>query len=288
MQKNLFSFLFFLVIITMLGCNAINPKEELPTYIVIDSTSVMPTIIEKHGSVSHKITDVWVYYNRTLLGTYELPAKIPILAKGKGELTLVAGIWENGLSGTRSKYPFYAANTLNFEAKPTEIIHHHPVFNYRDAALANVTYSVEDFEQGNGFIKLSGDTSVVRTNLPNEVFEGSWSGKILLKDTIKNVETITSQIYSLGVSKEAYLEMNYKSDIPFAVKVKASKNGSYYFLDIISLKAKNVWNKTYLNIGGFGNAYQGGQFQFYIQANLPSGQTEGKLLIDNFKVIRYN
>lgn len=58
----LFSFAFLWV--GMLGstaCNIVNPAESVPTYIIIDSVRLNPTLAEKHGSVSHKITDVWVY-----------------------------------------------------------------------------------------------------------------------------------------------------------------------------------------------------------------------------------
>jgi hypothetical protein len=97
-MKKVFHFFASILIIGAFGCNAINPAEKVPTYIQIDSVQVLNMVPAKHGSVSHKITDVWVYYNLQLLGAFELPAKIPVLADGKGQLQVVAGIWDNGLS----------------------------------------------------------------------------------------------------------------------------------------------------------------------------------------------
>ena len=95
------SFLCFLFMLQ--GCNLVNPKEDIPTYISMDSVFLQSTVPVIHGSVSHKITDVWVYYNRELLGAYQLPARVPVIAKSRGQLQIVAGIWEDGLSGIRAK-----------------------------------------------------------------------------------------------------------------------------------------------------------------------------------------
>lgn len=269
------------------SCNMINPKEGVPTYIQIDSVQVNPTDLAKHGSVNHKIKDVWVYYQRQLLGAFELPAKIPVLATGKGQLQVVAGIWDNGLSGTRAKYPFYTVDTFTFNANPTNTIKHIPKFNYRTTEDV-ITYFIENFEQGNTFVRRFGDSSFARTKDPTEVFEDEWSGKIDLHDTINYVEIITSKEFFLPINREAYLELNYKSDIDFTVRTEIYHLGNYYNFDIIGLKAKQEWTKVYLNLTGFSATYQGGKSKYVIQALLPTNKSSAKVLIDNFKIIYFN
>lgn len=269
------------------ACNIVNPAESIPTYIQLDSVTLQSTVPEKHGSVSHKISDVWVYYNLQLLGAFELPAKVPVLANGKGQLQILAGIWDNGLSGTRVKYPFYIVDTFSFTAQPGQSIQHNPVFQYRTADQPIIRYFVENFEQGNSFMPLAGDTSLVRTNNINEVFEGTWSGKLYMRDTDATAQCITSQAFAIPPSKEAYLELNYKNDVPFDVRLEVLWNGSTIRSDIISLRERSVWNKAYLRLGGFASTYQNGQFKFYIRSSLPTGKSEGTILIDNFKVIYF-
>jgi hypothetical protein len=265
----------------------VNPAESVPTYIVIDSVRLNPTLTEKHGSVSHKITDVWVYYNLQLLGAFELPAKVPVLANGKGQLQILAGIWDNGLSGTRVKYPFYTVDTFTFNANPGKTIAHTPNFLYRTADQPIIRYAVENFEQGNSFMPLAGDTSLTRTNKLEEVFEGTWSGKMYMRDTDKTAQCITSQEYPLPASRDAYLELNYKNDVPFDVRLEVFWNGSTIRSDIISLRERSTWNKVYLRLGGFASTYQNGKFKFYFRSTLPPDKTEGTILIDNFKVIYF-
>lgn len=284
----LFSLAFLWV--GMLGstaCNIVNPAESVPTYIIIDSVRLNPTLAEKHGSVSHKITDVWVYYNLQLLGAFELPAKVPVLANGKGQLQILAGIWDNGLSGTRTKYPFYTVDTFTFNATPGKSIAYTPNFYYRTADQPVIRYVVENFEQGNSFMPLAGDTSLIRTNAINEVYEGTWSGKMYMRDTDKTAQCITSQDFPLPASRDAYLELNYKNDVSFDVRLEVFWNGSTIRSDIISLRERSTWNKVYLRLGGFASTYQNGKFKFYLRSTLPPGKTEGTILLDNFKVIYF-
>ncbi len=287
-MKKLFASLIIFMLFILQACNIINPKETVPTYIKIDSVQVLPTITSTHGSVSHKITDVWVYYDRQLLGPYELPAKIPVLATTKGQLQLVAGIWDNGLSGTRVKYPFYNVDTFTFSPSPTNTISYTPKFIYRTADTPKINYFIENFEQGNGLVKLSGDTSFTRTNIAGEVFEEDWSAKLNLDTAATYAEAITGEQYSLTPNKEAYLELNYKSEAPLFIATKIYHLGTYETLDIINLKSRDTWTKVYLNLTGFAASYQNGKFQFIIKAVLPEGTEKAKVLIDNLKVIYFN
>jgi hypothetical protein len=279
----------FMVATLFYSCNIINPAEEIPTYIQIDSVQVKPTLTSKHGSVNHKITDVWVYYNRDIVGPFELPARIPILAKDQGQIQILAGIYQDGLSVTRIRYPFFTVDTFSFKASPAEIIKHTPIFNYRTADTPGISYLIEDFEQGNIFAKrYNNDTTVVRTNTAGEVFEGDWSGLIRFNDTMDNAESITSQSYNLPPNREAYLEINYKSDLAFDIGTEILYQGTYVNTTIISLKSTKQWNKVYVKLGGFADTFQGGSFKFAFKVNKPSGVGSASVYLDNFKIIYYN
>ncbi len=276
-----------LLLIAFQACNMVNPKETIPTYIQIDSVHLESTVPAIHGTVSQKITDVWVYYNRQLLGAYQLPAKVPVITNGRGELEIIGGIWDDGLSGVRAKYPFYTVDTFSFDASPANIIKYTPTFHYRTADSESTNYFVEDFEQGNSFERLNGDTTFVKTNIPEDVFEGIWSSKLELSDTVSFGECITVQEFTLPAGRMCYLELNYKSDIPFVLRTQIKKFGVTTNVDLTGINPTTKWNKIYFNFGGFPNAFQPATFRFLLDAKLLDGVTHGKILIDNFKIINF-
>ena len=94
----------------------INPQSS-----IITNTSEI--ILDENG-VTDNITDAWVYLNDNLQGVYELPANFPVLAKGNQTLRVKAGIKLNGISSTRSPYPFYESfiDTIDLKLNETIII----------------------------------------------------------------------------------------------------------------------------------------------------------------------
>lgn len=287
-MKIVFTVGVLIIMFWLSGCNMVNPAEKVPTYFNIDTTTVLSTASATHGSTSHKITDVWVYYNFELLGAYELPARIPVIAEGKGQLQLVAGIWDNGLSGTRARYPFYNVDTHSFIAAPGQVINYFPKFTYRTADTPAIKYFSEGFEQGNIFVPLNGDTSFAKTNDKAEVFEGDWSAKMNLTTANPTGESITTQEFFLTPNRDAYLELNYKSDVPFDLRTQILHLGTTVTSDVMSFKARSSWTKVYVNLTGFAASFQYGKFKFLLKSALLSGQTSANLYIDNFKIIYYN
>lgn len=274
-----------LITVFFSNCNIVNPTETIPTYIKIDSVSLISTQSAIHGSVSHKIKDVWVFYERELLGAFELPAKIPVLANNKGQLQIIAGVWDNGLSGTRARYPFYTVDTFSIDPQPGKTIQHTPVFNYRTADVPPIKYFVESFEQGNSFKARNGKTTFVKTDISGEVYEGNWSSKVELNDTLTDFEGITTQEFVIPPGSDAYVELDYKSDTPFEVYLELNYQGNVFTLFVIGLNSKKEWTKVYLNLSGYAVTYQNAKCKVILRglrdANIPISKT----LIDNFKFI---
>ena len=96
---------FLLCLIYYSSCSVLNQEEPVPSYVNIESIKLKTT--PNQGSASHKITDVWVFNDTEFLGMFPLPAKIPLLLYGEQNLTLQAGIKENGIGSTQKNYPFY-------------------------------------------------------------------------------------------------------------------------------------------------------------------------------------
>ncbi len=278
--------LFILIITCFLGtgCNLINPKEDIPTYVHIDSftfTSANPGLT---GTSRQDINSVFAYLDGEPLGVYELPADIPVLINGTKELQLAPGVNEQGLNDFKLSYPLFAFYNTNITADPGKTITVNPETKYID----DLKYWRTDFESGNTFQKLSGDTSVRSVSGADSVFEGGESGGIFLNaNTYKNAEAFTD--ISIFPGQNGYLEFHYKSTLSFAVGMLAAlPDGSIQPVYLAGVKPKGEWNKFYLNISQFTSAYPNAQkFAVILRTELENGQTDGYVLLDNIKVISY-
>jgi len=99
-------FLFLFGIFLFQSCKKADINDGVPSYISIPSIKV-DSIQSGVGSNSNKITDAWIYFDNNLQGVYPLPATFPVLLQGKQNISIKAGIKNNGIAATRAKYPFY-------------------------------------------------------------------------------------------------------------------------------------------------------------------------------------
>ncbi len=286
MKNNIKIIIGFLIIVfgyTFLpSCNVINPKEEIPTFIQVDSVTLSDNAAIEEGTLSHKIVDIWAYSNNQLLGAFQVPARIPVLGSDNKNISLVAGVWENGLSGNREKYGFLTIDTLTLQTQPATTVKHVAKYQYRD----NITVvQNEDFEQGNSFIFKDGDTTLVKTYTSNEVFEGLSSGKIYLHDSIKTSKIISASSFSLTAGNQSFLEINYKSDFPFSVLLETYFNTNYLTETLVGVNAKNYWNKMYIKLSDKPIQFPGATFKILFSMALPDGVTKGNFYIDNVKIV---
>ncbi|OSZ79459.1 hypothetical protein CAP35_14765 [Chitinophagaceae bacterium IBVUCB1] len=269
------------------GCNIINPTEQVPTYIKIDSLRVVSNDLNKTGSTSSKISSVWVYADNALLGAYDLPANIPVPINSSSFITLSPGISFSGLKSFQVLYPFYSNDTFNLKAMPGKTYYHTGKVSYNEAAQFQWK---EDFETGNTFLKLydykTEDTSLVRTTDPSKVFEGGSSGYIYLTTTHPNSENINNKDIPVKTG-EAYIEVNYKCNTPFEVGLQTSKSGQPYSEYIGGVKANESWSKMYIGVQTFIGTYSASSVRLLVKAKLPEGASNAYVLIDNIKLITY-
>ncbi len=271
------------------SCNIINPKEEIPTYIFIDSIKLSNVAPSVHGSPSERIKDAWVYLDNNLIGAYELPAKVPlILLKDSNEVSIRAGVWDNGISGTRVQYPYYLISNNLVPASPGNTIPLDVTTKYNE----NVSFHlIEDFEQGNSFIKfLNADTTLLRTGTLATDLRGANIAKMELNRTAGAIggQSITSQSVNIPSTLQSYIEIDYRCNVPFTIAAQITGiNAPVITGDIIGLRERADWNKVYINLTEYGVNNAGRDFNFMIKASLPDGQNEGFVEIDNFKVLSF-
>jgi hypothetical protein len=284
------SYCFFLLIIIFFylffsSCEIYNPKEAIPSYIKIESVSLTTT--PEQGTNSHNISDVWIYIDDKMIGGFELPAKVPILNEGKHVLKVYPGIKINGIGSTRGIYPFYTyySQTINLVKDSTIIIK--PSFTYTSSVKFEWK---ENFEDGGVSLKTLEDSVMHKSNTENDkVFGGNYCGYINL---INNSTTLTYDSYSsyaLPKGIPIYMELNYKCNQAFTVGLHSysSSGGTEYAVLTIN-NSNNIWKKIYVNLSNAVNLQPSvTNFYVYFQATKDTNIDNGKIFIDNIKLLHY-
>lgn len=278
-------YVFFLISLMWLfinSCNLINPDEDIPAYIKIDSISLTTNVI-KEGSNSHKIVDAWIYLDNNPIGVYQLPCNVPVLEKGMHKIDIRPGVLQNGISNTHLAYPFYQfISKENVELKEGQAT---TIENCVTSYFPSDTFPIiENFDNGITFFN---DPDLLDTNTASAVFEGNGSGYIKLANGQTNFE-IKSTPVQLPKGDPVYLEMNYKTDLPFTVGLETEDFfGNKTQRAILIVNAKSEWNKIYIELAPTIVASSNGYKYSLIFGTERSETPEAYIFLDNIKVVHY-
>lgn len=279
--------------ITFLSCNKKDDPALIPSYLSIDKIAL--NVVPGQGTAAEQISDVWVYANQQFIGAFEMPVKVPLLLEGETDIRLMAGIKLNGISSTRTYYPF-----LNPILKKVNLVRD-SVYTFGQVSTSyndNLKFAwMEDFE---GAV-LSFDTTsksnvgLVRTSDPALLFNypgelNEFSGYAYLSSDSAIFEAMSVEKYEFPPSgAEVFMEMNYASDNEFVVGVKYLALGMIVQRPLLYVKPSQEWNKIYVNltVPKF-DTPSATDFQIFIGARTDQGDAEGYILLDNLKLIHIN
>lgn len=289
MSKGIYIIAFFLLITTIQSCKLINPPELIPSYLYITDITVNANA-STEGSSSDNIVDAWVYIDGNLIGTYELPAKIPVIAEGNYTLQVYGGIKNSGFSAQRKIYPFYNPyeTTLTYKANETDTIT--PVLTYKSSA--NIW--IEDFEDPG--IKLNSptnsDTTLQITSNPADVFEGSKSGFVIFDTDDNFFECSTNEPDFNNFPKfgsPVYVELNYRTNNVLTTGLYHADNTltslvKSEYLNLVS--TNNEWKKIYIDFTEMVSTRTSStKHQIYFEIRRQTGVTTPLVFIDNVKIL---
>jgi hypothetical protein len=237
------------------SCELFNPQEEIPAYLYIPAIDVNIVDPQEQGTASQNFEDAWVTVNNEPVGAFQLPALVPMgiggeskFVEGLNEISIRAGIKINGISATRLEYPSLQPYKVDVDLKRTETDTVFPVVEYYPTEEFGW---IEDFESPGISLEESNDsdTSLIRTTISEEVFEGDASVYFALNNENQFFECRSTSTYSFPkINNSVFLELNYKADIPFIVGVFANSAGSVAQQAILTINPKSDWNKIYINI----------------------------------------
>ncbi|MFN0214643.1 MAG: hypothetical protein ACKVT2_10345 [Saprospiraceae bacterium] len=281
-------FLIPLALLFLFACK--DAPEQIPAYL-----NIKPFEVNAAGGANwQKITDAWLYVNGEFLGAYTLPALVPVLAEGENEIIIFPGVKENGIEATPNIYPYLTkfSKKLNLTGGQTTEIQ--GVTDYDPNIIYAFGIGRGDFD-GGSFISLENRDSDTLINVETTTI-GAFSGKSVLMqvDTAHPVMDIaTEKMKDLPIlgSPEVWLELNYKTDMPFFLYLLSGPAQSSEFVFVFN-KSED-WNKTYFNITEKLVITQASEQRLFFRLSLPKDnagkfiQNSGKVLIDNIRVVHF-
>lgn len=275
-----YSFAFYLLAL-LYSCNLINPAEPIPTYIRIHEPKLITQSAQ--GSSSESISNYWVFQDNQAIGVFNRTGNYPILATSDGpsKIFFLAGIKDNGTGNLRVVYPFYTTDSIVSVLSPNGSIDFYPTFRYISGTQFKV---VEDFELGSTLVNADTSNMVVRTSNAAEVFEGAYSARIKIDSLHPAIELLSIDPFTLPTGGiDIYIELNYKSDVPFRVGLQAMNNSQKYYQWTIN--AKDSWNKIYLNAKSLVNNVNATSWKLLFLSNPEDLSTPRYIYLDNIKVL---
>lgn len=248
--------IILLFVFLFASCEIINPKVTVPAYITIPSF-VFTTDEITQGTNSNKISDAWVYVDEELIGTFEFPAKFPVLKEGLHKVEIRAGIKLNGISSTRIDYPYLESFVTTVQLTPNQETIIIPTFTY----YSNTVFKwLENFENIGVSISENANSVSKFKLLQNssEVFEGNKCGYVEMDQTNNFFEIGTKEEYDLPKDgATVILELNYKNSEEMLVGIYANTPSSVTQELALKLRATTntsgnlEWNKVYINLTPF-------------------------------------
>lgn len=274
-----YSLIAFLVsIVCFSSCNKEKLKSPSASFILVNAPEVETT--NSQGSNSHNITDIWLYVNDKFQGIYPVGKIMPVMAETSANITMLAGIKNNGIAATRLPYPFYDNYKFTHTINPggTQVIV--PKFKY----LTSCVFPMNDaFDVGGSQFYSVGDSAYVITYDPAETFGGTGGSVFMSMSDAKPTARMKSSL-PMGLptgGAAVYLELNYKCNQEITVGVIG---GGTDERSVLTLRATDEWKKMYVSLtNGISNQPTYSFYDVYIDARKQVASP--KIFIDNVKLV---
>ncbi|MFT5725164.1 MAG: hypothetical protein ACI9JN_002287 [Bacteroidia bacterium] len=294
-----FKVLMVLTVVLSSSCNVFDREEQIPVYFFIDQFELETKSDNSQGSNAHDIQDAWVYVDGQLVGVFEVPVTIPVLAQDTAKITILAGIKKNGLSNDREIYPFYKAIQDTLILVPGSIDSFFPKIKYHDSTEF---IWIEDFEDRTISFEPSGidieEDSMQLTLEPTEVFNHSNLNQVssfVEFDSINQAfENATISKFKIAANASTYLEMNYN--------LEAGTQVGFYVYDAAGIQIKRInvlflfptegkWKKSYVSLNEdlSDPRFAGGSFRvfFYSYNSSVNNKPKARIYFDNLKLLHF-
>ena len=288
-------FPFIMAALLLVGCDKFEGDQTIPSYLRIDTLG-FNTDNALQGTNNQKFIDDWIFVDDDLIGGFEMPFAIPVLAEGLHKLEIRPGIMLNGISDTRAPYPCI---------EPIFIDNFNFIIDSVTSASGTTSYFsnaefvwMEDFEDASLAILKSNksDTGIVRTEPAGAegafIDEFSKYSGISYLDANRNYLQLVSDdgngegfVFDRG--DFIFLELNYRNNIPLVVGVYIEKQDQIIEeRPFLIINPSEDWNKIYVNFTPTVNeTVDAVNYKIYIEAQLVNLTDNGYVVLDNIKLV---
>ncbi|GAB4312965.1 MAG: hypothetical protein Kow00127_03730 [Bacteroidales bacterium] len=290
--------LFTAVVLSVMlfyGCDRFEGDQTLPAWLEVDTIYLGNNPNLEEGVLTHNITDVWVYVDDQLLGAWELPASIPVLAEGVHKLMLTPGIKLNGMSGTRSPYIFLRPKTYeNFMFTIDSVVKRNPTVQFYD----NIDFAwMEDFSDASFRLKETSNSDTTMTRIfHNPASPGlgvaSGAGYTDAAHPVFEVTTWSEEepgLFLPSGSQPVIMEMEYQCNTSLLVGMfiyEVSIGIKQHAILVLNPTGEGVWKKIYVNLTPTINDYfNADYYNVFFRAEKVSEAETDWVYLDNLKII---
>ena len=265
------------------GCDAFDKEEEIPGFVLINAADLVTDASE--GANTSNIIDATVFANNNFVGTFELPATVPIMQSGNVEISVGAGIRNNGLSSDRRIYPFYELDRRNVTLIPGSLT---PIsadtsvtFQYYNAGL---NFVIEDFEStGHTLLESSRNTATLTQT--GSLDEG-YTLKVELTPDSNFFEVSSAwNLTNLPKGNSIYLEIDFKGNTPLEIGI-LTIDPSPRKIFALGLMPQEEFTKVYVDLTDeIAREGSTNHFEIYLESEISATSGGAELYIDNLKFI---
>lgn len=278
------------------------PQESpgLPVYLKLEGARVK---LNEGSSFTSTIAvkDFWMSHNANEFGVHRIPRTVPMIPEeGSNTIFINGGVFENGLAGFRTPYPFWRAVAIEVDANPLDTISIFPTFEYlstdtiiRIAFDANFEAGSDDsfsnFATGSNITTLSKSTTAA--------YQGTWGARANFTQGNFNLEAIGSKSISLPQvgGNDIWMEVTFKNSVPFTTGLFYSVPGTGQTGDLnsgIFLDSQEEWSTAYIHINQqVRNVIGSALFIPYIRATsqFPNSDSVGvgSIFLDNIRILHF-
>ncbi len=262
-------------------------KEEIPGFVVITAADLQTNLDQ--GANTSNIVDATVFANSVFIGTFELPATVPILHPGTVQLQIAAGIKNNGLTNDRQIYPFY-----DFFEKEVTVIPDATVPITTDSTITfqyfptGINYVIEDFEQiGYTLVPTGINTAELdQISSPPKNVKTITSLQVVLPPDSGRFNVVSQwNLSGLPKGNNMYLEIDFKGTVPLEIGI-VTLDPSIQFVFAVGLIPKQEYTKVYIDLTDeISQQISANNFEIYLDAQASNSSVSDSIFIDNLKFV---
>ncbi len=284
--------LFALFFLTLWSCHSFEGEQEVPAFIHIDKFVLVDNPGINEGPLDIEMDDANLYVENEFLGTYEIPADIPVLESSEHTIKVRGGVKLNGYSATRVAYPFLETYEEEVDLQIDSLITLTPHVRYYSNTVFPWMETFED--QGSSLIQMQGsDVAMSVVSTPDyDSIRGNVNGVVYLDNAHPRAELSTNYQEGIGYpvpgnNIPVFVEVSYCSNNDFGIGILVNSGGVDKEEPVAIVRSGGEkWKRIYINLTPSIQKYAHIEYiNVWFHATLNEGVEQAVIKLDNLKLV---